>query len=203
MRPEQLPEPILLGYRPRRPWVPPASFTVKGVNVASVSDCLVELILPSEPDWNHMNTALHYDTAREAIDAANRFGASDFEVHATRLWPILFEGKKAAPLGLLLRHFDERASHPVDEQGLESLGFDVVSVSTAGITGPSNRCDYLPFDCSPLSCNGMGAEIPVNQWCLLPTIETAISAAIRFAREEPEPGPYVLVEVLKCAIASP
>jgi hypothetical protein len=43
----------------------------------------------------------------------------------------------------------------------------------------------------------MAAEVPVNQYCLIDTLEEAIAAAVRFSKEEPEPGPYYVVEVLR------
>lgn len=54
----------------------------------------------------------------------------------------------------------------------------------------------LGFGCSPLSCNGMAEEISVNEFCLIDDLETALAAARRFGVEQPEPGPYVIVEVL-------
>ncbi len=70
----------------------------------------------------------------------------------------------------------------------DRIGYDVVERNTAmGILG---------FGCSPLSCNGMAESIPVNACCLLDDLESALSAARRFEIEQPEPGPYVVIEVL-------
>ena len=66
-----------------------------------------------------------------------------------------------------------------------SLGFDVV-----------NKTNGPFFECSPLSCNGMAKEVRVNQFCLLETPEQAVAFARRCASEEPEPGPYYVLEVL-------
>jgi len=43
----------------------------------------------------------------------------------------------------------------------------------------------------------LAEEILTNQYCLFPTIEAAIAGAERFAREQPEPGDYFVVEVLE------
>lgn len=68
-----------------------------------------------------------------------------------------------------------------------SLGFDVV-----------NKTPFSAFfECSPLSCNGIAGEVPVNRYCLLATLEEAIASAQRCAREEPEPGPFYVLEVLR------
>ena len=68
------------------------------------------------------------------------------------------------------------------------IGYDVVERNASmGILG---------FGCSPLSCNGMAENIPVNEFCLLNDLESALATAHRFDAEKPEPGPYVVIEVL-------
>ena len=68
------------------------------------------------------------------------------------------------------------------------IGYDVVERNaTTGILG---------FGCSPLSCNGMAESIPVNDFCLIDDLESAMVVARRFGIEQPEPGPYVVIEVL-------
>jgi hypothetical protein len=42
----------------------------------------------------------------------------------------------------------------------------------------------------------MAEEIPVNDFCLIDDLDTALTTARRFGIEQPEPGPYVIVEVL-------
>lgn len=70
----------------------------------------------------------------------------------------------------------------------DRIGYDVVERNVAmGILG---------FGCSPLSCNGMAESIPVNEFCLLDDLESALATARRFDTEQPEPGPYVVIEVL-------
>jgi len=68
-----------------------------------------------------------------------------------------------------------------------SLGFDAVSKYMDTILG---------FECSPLSCNSLAREWPVNSHCLLDSLDKAIEAAERFSVEEPEPGMYYVAEVL-------
>src|SRR5262249_10854815 len=50
-------------------------------------------------------------------------------------------------------------------------------------------------ECSPLSCNGVGAELAVNSHCLLPTLEAAIRALDEGRFENSEPGPYRVIAV--------
>ena len=66
------------------------------------------------------------------------------------------------------------------------LGYDVVEVSVASPSPPR-----LPgFGHSPLSCNLLAREVPVNRYCLVDNREDALRLAERFNREPPEPGTY-------------
>ena len=58
------------------------------------------------------------------------------------------------------------------------------------------------FECSPLSCNGLATEVPVNRACLLDSLEEAVALARRCAREQPEPGSYFVVEVWRELLAA-
>jgi hypothetical protein len=68
-----------------------------------------------------------------------------------------------------------------------SLGFDAVSKYMDSILG---------FECSPLSCNSLARDWPVNPHCLLDSVDKARDAAERFSVEQPEPGMYYVAEVL-------
>jgi hypothetical protein len=63
-------------------------------------------------------------------------------------------------------------------------GFDVVTFSHDNSA-----------ECSPLSCNGLAAEMPVNEFCLLNSLEEAkaLLEAGRFTHSEP--GPYRILAV--------
>jgi len=63
-------------------------------------------------------------------------------------------------------------------------GFDVVSFSAG--TSP---------ECSPLSCNGVAAQVPTNSHCLFSSIEEAIAALEQGRFENTEPGPYRVIGV--------
>ena len=45
----------------------------------------------------------------------------------------------------------------------------------------------------------MAQEIATNEHCLLENLATAEQVAQRFSVEEPQPGPYYVVEVLRRA----
>jgi hypothetical protein len=72
--------------------------------------------------------------------------------------------------------------------GFAVLGYDVVSKQAAGT---------MDFECSPLSCCGLAAEVPANRYCLVDDPHTALRLAERWDREEPEPGPYHVVQILR------
>ena len=93
--------------------------------------------------------------------------------------------RKGEPLDVAVPS-DVRAV-PIPET-FESLGYDAVSKFMESVLG---------FECSPLSCNSMAAEIPANEHCLFSTEAAATAAARSFSVEEPEPGDYYVVEVLE------
>jgi hypothetical protein len=51
------------------------------------------------------------------------------------------------------------------------------------------------FSCSPLSCNLMAEGQPVNRYCLVDDLESAVAMARDFTAGNSEPGPYCVVEV--------
>ena len=104
--------------------------------------------------------------------------ADGFAVFAYRLHPVQFAKGQIQHIVI-----DELSVEPLPA-GFESLGFDIVSKSISAY-----------FECSPLSCNGMANEVPVNRFCLVDGLDQAVSLAERFSREEPEPGPYYVLDV--------
>ena len=69
-------------------------------------------------------------------------------------------------------------------------GYDITSSST----GQFNEC-------SPLSCNGLADEIPVNLNCLIPTLDEALELFRNNKLQGCEPGPYRVIEVHSVARA--
>jgi hypothetical protein len=64
------------------------------------------------------------------------------------------------------------------------LGFDVTS-----------RSSQSTLEHSPLSCNGMAAEIATNRWCLIDAFDDALQVPGAFVRGGAKEGPYVVLEV--------
>jgi hypothetical protein len=54
----------------------------------------------------------------------------------------------------------------------------------------------MDFGCSPLSCCALAGEVGVNRHCLINDLDGALRLAQRWDQEEPEPGPYYVVQVL-------
>ena len=168
----------LVGYFPKTTGVPggwTASDRVE--EICSVSNCI-----NSGPEgwidkWLH-NELGFFNTQADAV-AVTRGHADPFEIFAYRLLPLRFKEGKAEPLTV--------PGLPVEPlpSSFVSLGFDAVSKSVSF------------FECSPLSCNNMAAEAPVNRFCLLETFEEAMALAERCSRGEGEPGPYYVLEVLR------
>lgn len=64
------------------------------------------------------------------------------------------------------------------------LGFDVVSYSMQNMP-----------ECSPLSCNHLASKIPVNEHCLIESLDEAIGYLEGGCFDKCEPGPYRIIAV--------
>ena len=167
----------LIGYFPKNPsvpagWTGPAHIAAIG----SVSACLAEAPDGWIQRWLHNDLGL-FNTRADARSVIPE-NAPGFSIFAYRLLTVRFATTGPEPLPV--------AEFPVEPipASFVALGFDVGSRSLSSF-----------FECSPLSCNLMAREIPVNEFCLLSNLDQAIAAAERFAQEQPEPGSYYVVEV--------
>jgi hypothetical protein len=127
--------------------------------------------------------------ARERVPELKRFA---YRIFAYRAIPMVFD---KAPCTLevvstdaLFVAYSYLADLPSEQAllGFDHLGFDVVQYS-----------DAINWGCSPLTCNYMYQHHPINQYCLIDTVEGAVEAARSFAQNEPEPGPYIVIEVFR------
>ena len=132
--------------------------------------------------WRH-NGLGWFNRIADALSVVPEEQRREFRVFAYRVHPEVFRGGKRVALSL-----------PADVQpepltpGFVTMGFDSASKSSE---------EGLSLECSPLSCNGFATELTVNEHCLFPSLDAAISGAERFAAEQPEPGDYYVVEVLE------
>jgi hypothetical protein len=169
----------LIGYFPKKIAIRPDWLPRRILEVCSASCCLSK-----GPDnwiehWTH-NELWLYSTLAAAIAILPDAERSQFEIHAYRLLPVVFNKGERKSI--------ERPILNVEPMALDfkSVGFDAVACSCGS-----------GFECSPLSCNSLADEIETNEFCLLKTLAMAEEVALRFSREEPEPGPYYVVEVLR------
>ena len=119
-----------------------------------------------------------------------------------RLIPLCFEHGAPSGKGFNDRHyFGLGDDDPVIEEpgdAFVSLGYDAVAYTHYEANPESEgSAGGAYLGCSPLSCCPLDHDWPVNEWCLLPTLELALSAAAEFSRDESAPGPYFAFEVLR------
>lgn len=88
--------------------------------------------------------------------------------------------------------FEPEASFPTQVEApgaAELLGYDVTTF-TAG-TSP---------ECSPLSCNSLATELPVNRHCLFDAFEQAAEALEAGKFDDSEPGPFRIFAVYRVEV---
>ncbi len=170
----------LIGYFPKKIALRPDWLKTPRVTaIRSASGCCSK-----GPDnwiehWRH-NELWLYSTQAAAIAVVPAADRSQFELHAYRMLPAVFNKGERQPVELPKMEVES------PQQDFESVGFDAVACSCGS-----------GFECSPLSCNSMADEIETNEHCLLRTLAFAEEIALRFSLEEPEPGPYYVVEILR------
>jgi hypothetical protein len=170
--------PVLVGYMAKRTARagPEHKLPPHVREIASVSGCISSGPPKWIERWIH-NDLGFFDSPELALSVVPEEERRLYDVYAYKVLPLLFDPPRElewtppAP---------EVRSLPSDFQ---RLGWDVA--------GRTSRF----FDCSPLSCNSMGAEVRVNERCLFHEAEDAVA----FIRSEKilgcEPGPYAVVEV--------
>ncbi|UQA57099.1 hypothetical protein [Polyangium aurulentum] len=177
---------LLLGFLPKKVVVRPEWLKCPDVEIiASASEC----ISPAPPDrislWQHNEAGL-YDTEALAFGTIPPGTEVAYTPFAYRALPVALRDG----LEHTWNPWADRPTPPPasDLSAYESLGFDVVGFG-------EGRC----FECSPLSCNGVAAEQPVNRFCLVDDPTRAITLARDFSHPDSTVEPawaYVVVEVL-------
>ena len=189
-----LPDFVFLGFCAKKLLTPNDEWRRGGASqvrsIASLSQCLSKRARKWVDRWDY-NRATCWNTEAGAWACVPDGERAAFAVFAYRLLPLLFDTsgvEQPVTVGNLFpRELPALPTHPVPPH-YQRIGYDVVERSA--------EMGMLGFGCSPLSCNGMAETIPVNQFCLLDDLEAALVAARSFGIEQPEPGPYVIVEVL-------
>ena len=185
---------VFLGFCAKEIFTPDEEWRRAGASqvrlIASVSECLSKRAPQWVDRWDY-NRATCWNTETEAWAAVPDGERAAFAIAVYRVLPLLFDTSGAehpvAVDDLFSREMPDLPTEPVPPH-YSRIGFDIVERNAA--------MGMLGFGCSPLSCNVMAETIGVNQVCLLDDLETALAAARKFGIEQPEPGPYVIVEVL-------
>jgi hypothetical protein len=174
---------ILAGYFARRVEPKPDLLKAPGVReICSVSECISSGAESWISAWRH-NGLGWFNSVADALAVVPEGQRAEFRLFAYRIYPELFRGGDRVALILP----DDMRPEPLPD-GFHSLGFDSANKSSD---------QGLSLECSPLSCNFMASEMPVNEHCLFPTLDAALAGAGQFAAEQPEPGEYYVVEVLE------
>lgn len=180
----------LVGYFPKRKitrsgWVSPykeypeATFPapMPVEELCSVSHCIAARpeIINNTIRFNEYGG---YESPEQAWAEVPDEQRKDFDLFALGIGPFLYRDGKEEPLD-----FSELEVSEVSENFV-LLGYDAVQL------------DYhTSLGCSPISCNGQTIDVKLNRYCLVDTEIEGIELARRFSIENPEPGPYCLVEV--------
>jgi hypothetical protein len=172
------------GYLYKKVAAPPEGLRAAGVrDVYSLSGCISPYFADYVRFWKHNGywlfdapAVIESITAEAGVDTSGQT-LFYYEMHelefdgASRQWsPVA-----ASP------EFPTRVARPA----VKTLhGFDVATFSSR----------TMP-ECSPLSCNGLGAGLGVNAHCLFETFEEARQAVEAGAFDNAEPGPLRIVSV--------
>lgn len=195
--PSTLPEAIFLGFCPKQHWpisVEWQQWVRRPVQeVCSVSACLVKRPSDWEELWN-FNRAWCWNDAERARAVIAPEHQIEYDLYAYQLIPCLFDSTGSPQVLSSEQLFETTLPALAPAPALDAykrLGYDVVQFTQF------DNDKLAGHGCSPLSCNGMANDYAVNQFCLLNTVEEAYLVADAFGRQEPEPGPYVIIEVLR------
>jgi ankyrin repeat protein len=187
--PPTLPEPIWLGYRllPRRAPLPEWTDSIEASQIAEICS------YGHASSIGDANAAACYPTEEAAAEwFMAEEGGQPAETYAYRAFPLLFDtsGTPEPITPAELYGEDAPTPHAPETGRFTRLGYDVTecALSRWSWTG-----------CSPLSpyCNGMafGMSALVNRYCLVDDLGAAYDFAMIFGVTQPEPGPYLIVEV--------
>ena len=174
---------IPLGYMAKRVSAGTAWLKAPQVSqVCSVSSCISEDFGKWIDAWKH-NGYWFFDSPRliEEVATDRMIDLTD----TTLFYYEGFEQEYDSETGWALYRPEPSFPLQVVPPGEKTLrGFDVVTYSQGNSP-----------ECSPLSCNGLAAEMPVNEFCLLNSLEEAkaLLDAGRFTHSEP--GPYRIIAV--------
>lgn len=190
--------PILIGYVVKRIAMCPDWLKAAAVEeICSVAGCISDAIVSEARRWDCNGLVLFNDEGTALRSAADSEDAARLELFAYRLIPSAHGPNGAKPIAV--GDLPESESWPPQDIDL-SRDFDFLGYDCAATGWDRN---VAGLGCSPLSCNCIAMQIPVNRHCLIGDREQAISTAARFGNEQPEPGTYFAIEVWRKRRGSP
>jgi hypothetical protein len=207
------PSPVFIGVRPKVRRVKPQDWCVcpqtdHVVEICSVSNCIADGP-PIAIDFDLGPSSFYWATEQrisEWILPMPEHPEDRFCVCAYRAVPWEFFGAETPRLLEPRQLFAGDYPLPLPEPDLsayQQLGYDVVEFTPCRLLDlesyqhSESTALWPGYGHSPLSCNGLAGHYPVNQYCLLDDIESAYQAGHAFGREQPEPGTYIIIEVLR------
>ncbi|MBT9556054.1 MAG: hypothetical protein IV100_08505 [Myxococcales bacterium] len=193
------PRPSWLGYDCRRrfvigDWLAPSPARIR----CNATRCNLDDAPGRYERWA-FNDSGFFDTpalaAREWTDSSQD-DSEPLLTYAFAMYPALFStsGVTTVSVDTVVGATLAKVESPITH-GFVFLGYDVLAVHAFASVQPQGHQTAVAWSCSPLFCNLMAAEIQTNIYALIGNWNDAVSAAERFGKEEPEPGPYVIIGV--------
>lgn len=170
---------MLKKVSPRPSWIRAAAVN----DIHSVSSCCSQNFADYVAHWRHNGYWL-FNRPADMDEIAKQTGVDRSEL--TLFYYEDYE-QQFDEWGKVWSLFAPESSFPtqVESPTLANLtGFDVVSFSAG--SGP---------ECSPLSCNSLADEMPVNRHCLFETFEEAKVELESGKFDDSEPGPFRIFAV--------
>ena len=170
------------GYMAKRVAARPDSLLPEGVSsIYSVSGCISENFTDYIDFWMHNGYWL-FDSPAAIIDIAR-----DKKIDLAQTVLFFYEVHELEFDEGEWSHFEPERAFETNvkvPENKELEGYDVVSFTVG--TSP---------ECSPLSCNGLAAEVETNSRCLLESLEQAQRLLEIGTFSNSEPGPYRIFAV--------
>ena len=177
---------IELGYMAKRIMARPDWLKAPAVvDIYAVSDCMSDDFCDYISSWKH-NGFWFFDSPAVLESVAEEKGVdlAGTVLFYYRSHPQQFDAERGVWEDYGPDPDIQTAVTPPTEA--ELLGYDVVTYHYQ--RGP---------ECSPLSCNGIASEIPVNQHCLLDSLDDAVERLDSGIFNDAEPGPLRIIAVHK------
>jgi hypothetical protein len=171
---------VSAGYMAKRVALKPEWLAAdRVVDVYSVSGCVSKNFADYVTFWKHNGFWL-FDSPKILIEAAREHGVdlTGSTLFFYEVYEQEFDG-------------DQRRWVPFEPENA-FITTNVVRPATATLMGYDIASFYARSspECSPLSCNGLAAEIETNEHCLLASLEIARQSLEEDKFNGSEPGPY-------------